>query len=487
MHELSKQCRSGLVLTLVFFAVLEPIRLSASALNLPMLGDTSSGIVSQQQEYLIGRSWLKAFRSRIQEFDDPVLQEYTEQLLYNLATYSDLEDPRLELVLVDNPTMNAFAVPGGVIGIHTGIFNYAKTEDQLASVLAHELAHLSQRHFARGIEEQRKSSTLTMGGLLAGLVIAATVGGDAGTAALSVTQAAAMDGRLRYTRNNEQEADRIGLQTLRGAGRNPSAAAEMFEIMLVATRHSGSRPPEFLLTHPVTERRIADTRSRTISAPLRHYPHKRKYQLMRARALVGLTQNPKSSIRHFEHLLSKDEHNNEAERYGLVLALIADNRLKVARTQLNKLIQSNPQELVFRHTDIELDIQQQKLEDASTKIDDLLTANPNNYPLTLLRSEVSWQAKHYQKASETLKLLSRQRPNDPNIWYRLAEVRGLAGDISGVHLARAEYFVLVGAFRLARKHLALAASLVSTDFKQSAIIRQRLRELVAVEEQVVKL
>mgnify|MGYP000556452018 CR=1 FL=1 len=119
------------------------------------------------------------------------MQIYLEQLLYNLATYSDLEDPRLELVIVKNPSMNAFAVPGGVVGFHTGVFAYAENEDQMASVLAHELAHLSQRHFSRGAEAQKKTSVLSMAGLLASVVLAATAGGDAATAAMVTTQALA--------------------------------------------------------------------------------------------------------------------------------------------------------------------------------------------------------------------------------------------------------------------------------------------------------
>jgi predicted Zn-dependent protease len=193
----------------------------ANEIKLPRLGDTVSGIVSKRQEYELGRTWLKAFRSRVREHDDPLMQEYLEQLLYDLATYSDLEDPRLELVIVNNASMNAFAVPGGVVGFHTGVFAFAEKEDQMASVLAHELAHLSQRHFARGLEAQRASSMVTLAGLLGSLVLAATAGGDAGMAAITATQALAMDSRLRYSRSNEQEADRIGLEN-HGAGQSRS-------------------------------------------------------------------------------------------------------------------------------------------------------------------------------------------------------------------------------------------------------------------------
>ena len=194
----------------------------AADVRLPVIGDTASGIISKQQEYELGRTWLKVFRSRVRAYDDPLMQTYLEELLYNLATYSELEDPRIELVIVKNPSMNAFAVPGGVVGFHTGVFSYADNEDQMVSILAHELAHLSQRHFSRGTEAQRANSVLSMAGLLASIVLAATAGGDAATAAMITTQGLALDSQLRYSRSNEQEADRVGLATMERAIATPA-------------------------------------------------------------------------------------------------------------------------------------------------------------------------------------------------------------------------------------------------------------------------
>ena len=136
-------------------------------IKLPTMGDTSSSIISQQQEHELGRAWLRAYRSRIKEYNDPLLSDYLEQLLYQLVSHSALEDRRLELITINNPAMNAFAVPGGIIGIHTGLFLYAKTEDQLSSVLAHEIAHLSQRHFARRVEAQKNTTAASLAGMLA--------------------------------------------------------------------------------------------------------------------------------------------------------------------------------------------------------------------------------------------------------------------------------------------------------------------------------
>jgi|TARA_B110000114_G_scaffold185458_2_gene232639 predicted Zn-dependent protease len=482
----SLQYLTGLLFS-VTLVILSQSSALAAEIKLPILGDATSGIVSKQQEYELGRTWLKAFRSRVREHDDPLMQQYLEQLLYNLATYSDVEDPRLELVIINNPSMNAFAVPGGVVGFHTGVFALAENEDQMASVLAHELAHLSQRHFARGVEAQRASSMLSLGGLLASLVIAATAGGDAGMAAITATQAVAMNDQLRYSRSNEQEADRMGLQTMERANRDPGAVADMFATLLKATRYKGSRPPEFLLTHPVTEKRIADARGRAMASSMRQYSRSPEFHLIKARALVAISNNPKNAIKRFNAQLRSNPQNPQGAQYGLALAYIGAGEFDLARQSLARLLKDNPYQLSFQYADLELDIATKEYNQGLAKLDKLLRLSPNNYPLTTIKSEILWQAHRYEEAGEVLTALSRMRPEDPMIWYRLAEVRGLAGNISGVHEARAEYFILVGAFDQAREQLSLAVKLVASDFKRSAIVRQRIRDVAALEDRIKKL
>ena len=256
-------------------------------LKLPNLGEASTSLFSAEYEHQLGRTWLRIFRSQVPTVDDPLLFDYLEDLIYKLVTHSQLEDRRVELVVVDNPTINACAVPGGVIGVHNGLLMYAQTEDELATVLAHEIAHLSQRHFSRGVEFRKNQQPLNLAAMLAGLVIMATAGGDAGLAAISAAQAAAQDSALRYSRGNEQEADRIGMQTMVDAGMDPHAAPAMFERMLQASRYSsGNRVPEFLRTHPLSESRIADTRNRAREYPKLIRQTSLNYQLMRARVVV---------------------------------------------------------------------------------------------------------------------------------------------------------------------------------------------------------
>ena len=456
-------------------------------IKLPILGDSSSGIISKQQEYQLGRTWLKVFRSRVQEFDDPLMQDYFENLIYNLATYSELEDPRLELIIVNNPSMNAFAVPGGIVGIHTGIFAFAENEDQMVSVLAHELAHLSQRHFARGVEARRSSTALSLAGLLAGLVLVATVGGDAGMAAMAATSAMTLENQLRYSRSNEKEADRFGLRTMEKSGRDPGAVGDMFQTMLKKLRYVGDRAPEFLLTHPVTEKRIADARGRTISNPKRHYPDNSDYYLLQARALIAMTKNPKNNIKRFNAKLEANTQQRDAASYGLALSHLQNSDVDAARRLMAPLLEEDPDHQIYNYTSIELDMADKKYNEALSKLAFLLGRNPGNYPLLSLQAETLWLDHQYEEASLALTGLARTRNQDPLVWYRLAEVRGLAGNISGVHEARAEYFILVGAFALAREQLGLAQKLVTPDFKRSSIVRQRLRDVIEMEEKAKKL
>lgn len=469
---------TGLATTLLVIPV------ESADIKLPSLGDTSSGIISQQKEHELGRAWLMAYRSRINEHNDPILSNYLEQLLYKLVSHSELEDRRLELVTINNPSMNAFAVPGGVVGIHTGLFRYAKTEHQLSSVLAHEIAHLSQRHFARRTETQRKNTMVTLAGLLTSLVIAATVGGDAGLAGLTATQAASQQSMLRYSRQNEQEADRLGLKTMAAAGMDPRAMSAMFEEMLRITRYTGSRPPEFLLTHPLTENRVADAKNRINQLPPKQYLDNIEFHLMRIRALIAIDNNPSESLNRFQHELEGNTLNSEAARYGVVLAHTKLGNYPKAKKGIDTLLQKSPNSLTYQMADIEIDRSQKEFNLAIRKTKKLLTYNSDNYPLRISLAETYLKANRYLESEQVLDTLADSHPNTPEVWYQLAEVRGLAGNISGVHQARARYFILNGVFDQARDQLGYARKLLASDFKQTAIIDQQLRDLATLEKRL---
>ena len=469
---------------LTFSAIVTISSAQGADIKLPSLGDTTSGIISQQQEHELGRAWLRAYRSRINEHHDPLLSNYLEQLLYKLASNSQLEDRRLELITINNSSMNAFAVPGGVIGIHTGLFRYAKTEHQLSSVLAHEIAHLSQRHFARRVEEQRKNTAKSLAGMLASLVLAATVGGDAGMAGLTATTAAGQQSMLRYSRQNEQEADRLGLKTMMASGMDPRAMAAMFEEMLRITRYTGSKPPEFLLTHPLTENRVADAKNRINQLPQKQYLDNPEFHLMRVRALIAIDNNASVSLNRFQHELKGDALSSNAARYGVALSHTTLGNYKQAEKAIDQLLKKSPNNLTYKMADIEIDRAQKRFNLAIRKTKQLLDFQPDSYPLRLSLAETYLKAQRYIESEQTLDTLALSHPNTPEVWFQLAEVRGLAGNISGVHKARAQYFILNGVFDKARDQLGYARRLLVNDFKQTAIIDQQLRDLAKLEEKM---
>jgi predicted Zn-dependent protease len=454
-------------------------------LKLPNLGESSTSMFSAEFEHQLGRTWLRIFRSQVRTVDDPLLFDYLEDLIYNLVTHSRLQDRRVDLVVVDNATINAFAVPGGVIGVHNGLLLYAQTEDELATVLAHEIAHLSQRHFSRGVEFQKNQAPLTLAGMLAGLILMATVGGDAGMAAISATQAAAQDSALRYSRGNEQEADRVGMQTLVDAGMDPHAAPAMFERMLAASRYSSAeRIPEFLRTHPLSENRISDTRNRARQYPKQIRPVSLDYQLMRARVSNQLADTPEKAVETFRGELQGTPRSEEAARYGLVLALISAGRPDEASLELDTIWSGDPDRLEYVLADTDIDLLRNEPGKAVNKLAARLDLAPGNHPLTMAYANALMKNQQPHIAEEVLVEQSKRRPNDPGLWYLLAEVQGLAGNIVGLHQSRAEYFILNGILDQAEKQLTYALKLTGDDYHTTARINQRLRDIAEMREQM---
>ena len=399
-----------------------------------------------------------------------------------LSGYSDLADSLLRVVLLDNKEINAFAAPGGVVGVNAGLFLYAHDVHEYSSVIAHELAHLSQRHFARGVEESRAQTIPTIASLIAAIAIAAMGGGDAGIAAISGVQAAAQARQLRYSRTRETEADRIGINTLVRAGLDPSGMPRMFERMNLAYRHT-ERPPEFLLTHPLSDSRISDTRQQvqTLPKPATPAPNSRlnelDYALMRARAQVTYATSPKAAVALFEKAL-RDNPDDVAAEYGLALALAKSNQHQSALAITESLLNSDPQKILYIGAHAEALIEAKQAPAAAHLLSHHLVLNPDNAPLSMLYARALTADNRYSEAQSVLERQSLANPRDIDVWYDLAETAGLAGDVIGVHRARAEFFALHGGYSRAIQHLEYAQRLISrTDQRLLARIDQRIMDL----------
>ena len=458
--------------------------LTANEFNLPSLGDTSSSIMSREQEYQLGRAWLSMLRGSVRTLEDPLLKDYVERHVMGLAETSQLEDRRLTFVTLDSPQLNACAAPGGIIGVNGGLFLHAHSEAEFASVMAHELAHLSQRHFARGLQHQQQNRIPLMTAMLASIILAASGGGDAGFAALASTQAAAIQEQRRFSRQNEQEADRIGLLNLKGAGYDPNAMPDMFERLARLSRFSRT-PPEFLLTHPVTQSRIADSRNRAGQLSGDGRRDSLYYQMMRARVQLFYEESPGLAAQRFRALLDQHEGEHSAARYGLALALIRSGQQAEAETELQTLLAEHPDNIAVQLAQVELDGSRNRLDQALTRLDQLLAMQPDNYPLLEAKANMLLRKQDYRGAEQVTDRLARLRSDDPDVWYLVSEVRGLAGNILGVHQARAEYFMLAGDLDQADEQLDQALKRAGDNFVVTSRINARKDE-VARRREIIK-
>jgi len=452
------------------------LALPSHAGDLPSLGDASSAIVSPQQEHQLGRAWLSLLRGQVKQLNDPQLKDFVETSVYRLSETSQLNDRRLEFILIDSKELNAFAAPGGIVGVNGGLFFNAQTEGEYIGVLAHELAHLSQRHLARGVEAQQRMQLPMMAALLAGIVIAASGAGDAGIAAIAGSQAAAIQEQRRFSRQNEQEADRIGIINMEKAGYDPRNMPTMFERLMRQYRFD-ARPPEFLLTHPVSESRIADTRNRAEQAAKGGKEDSQWYQLMRARVQLYYEETPGLAAKRFRAQLDENP-NALPARYGLALAQIKAGQLNEARENLKQLLAKQPDDITLNLAQVDLDITNNRIPDAQQRIDRLLTQYPGNYPINQKRIDVLLKQNRMADAEKALENLLKSRSDDPDVWYLVAETRGQNGNIIGLHQARAEFFALVGEFDQAIQQLDLAKRRAADNFQLASRIDARQRELM---------
>ena len=464
---------------IILISILWSLALSANQ-DLPSFGDSTSGIISLDQERRLGQQFLRSIRAQAPTLDDPILQDFLEHLIYRLASHSQLEDRRLDIVIIRNGSLNAFAAPGGIVGVHDGLFRYAQTEHEMSAILSHELAHLSQRHFARRVAEGKKSAALNIAGLLAGVILAATAGGDAALLALTGSQGLAQNQSLKYSREREAEADRIGIYTLDEASMDPRAMAYMFERLQRASRYStGNNIPEFLRTHPVTNDRVADSYNQTKNYPKKQFPASLDYQLMRIRARAITSGNQSQEVKHFEAAFKESSNTTQktANQYGLVISLTNSLAFDKARTHIRGLREQHPLNIHFRIAEAEIYTRAQQPEIALELLEEALEVSPNNYPLSATYAQTLLAASKPVAALKVLAALSVRRPNDEYVWYLLAEAYGLANNIPGVHEARAEFFVLNANYDQAIKQLGYALPLVRHNFQQTARIKQRLEDI----------
>lgn len=436
----------------------------------------------------MGQQFLSSLRRGAPTIPDALLNNYLENVTYKLASRSQLQDHRLSFVIIDSEALNAFAAPGGIIGVNTGLFLNAETEAEFASVMAHEIAHVSQRHFARGVDEAQAGRIPQVAALLASVLIMATSDPGHGTAAITAAQGLAVDNQLRFSRSNEAEADRVGQDTMYNAGFDPDGMSSLFE-RLIAINRFGRRPPEFLLSHPLTESRVSDSRGRAIRYPGKTYSKNIEYQVMRARVIGHYTEDKPGLVDEYQQLLadSRDSFSQDSNRYALAIAYWENKQYAQASATLAPLLDKDANRISYAVTQAEIFTAQNEPGQAINFLQRHLEINPGNHPLTMAYVEALVEARSYNEAAGVLERHSLQRSEDHQLWYQLAEIHGQAGNISKVHQARAEYFKLLADYRNARQQLQFALR-IETDSgsapAEAAKLRQKIREIEDLQQRI---
>ena len=421
---------------------------------------------------------MTSIRRSAPQITDALVQDYLNSIIYRLVPSAPLSSSDLTLAIIDSPDINAFAVPGNVVGVNGGLFLNAESEQQFASVLAHELAHLSQRHFARRLEQQETSAPLTIAGMIAGIILSAVTQSDVGIAAIAGTQALAVQNMLAYSRAHEQEADRVGMDILASSGMDPRGMPEMFEIMMRQNRLQGNRVPEYLSTHPLTQNRVSDTRNRAEQYPRRDVADAQEYHLVRSRLQVRYAKSADIAVETFKDYLNRsDTEKPDAIRYGLAVALLRNGNQSEAIIELERLLDGTPGRITYQVTLAEALIEQDKLNEARSLLSEALARNPGNYPITDMLAHLETAAGNGERAAEYLHRLTRELPKKEHLWLRLAEAEGLARNIVGVHRARAEYDILMGDLEAAQRQLRQAQERLPAGAPLRQIVTERLSQV----------
>lgn len=316
----------------------------AKAVELPDLGDSSGSLISPIKERELSKAVLGQLRKSGAPFiEDEVVLHYLNELLENLARHSDYEGD-FEMCLLESNSINAFAVPGGLICFHSGLILETQDESELVSVLAHEITHITQRHGARMIESSARMKVPVIAAMLSAMALA-VADPQAGYAALMATQAAGTQYRINFTRSNEKEADAIGIKLMSQSGYDTSGMPKFFNRMYKANRFSDPKMiPEYLRTHPLTINRISEAASRARDLqPIDKKATSPNYHFMVARLKAITSKNPAETLEYFNDSVERFEGiKNLSARYGRAITLRRLNKFQEARGEVEELILKNP-------------------------------------------------------------------------------------------------------------------------------------------------
>jgi predicted Zn-dependent protease len=451
-------------------------------IELPDIGDPTGTLMTPQQEAELGEAFYRSLHSQMEINQDPEVLDYIQSIGEKLTGNSDNPAQAYTFFVVNESVINAFAGPGGYIGVNSGLILLSEEESELASVMAHEIAHVTQRHLYQTFQAASRLAIPTALAMLAGALLGARGGGQAGMAAMMAAQAAATQYQINFTRDNEAEADRVGMQILSKSEFDPRAMPNFFERMQQSTRFAGNRLPEFLLTHPVTVSRISDTRGRSEQFGYRQYPDSMAYQIVKAKLRVQTVANPKAALEYFRAVNGQGTKvQQDITLYGMALALVKLGRNDEARPMLQRLVLAYPNQSQFANALGSLEMDSRHYAKAAQLYDQALQRFPGNRALTLNQARALLMAGKAQDARKLLHDYGRYHKPTPEVYELLAEVYSRLGSEAESHRYTAEAYYAAGQTRAAILQLQIARKTAGDNFYLNSVIDDKLSQWVAEE------
>jgi predicted Zn-dependent protease len=448
------------------------------AQNLPDLGDESQGMLSPLQELQLGRQIMLEIRADPSYSDDPEIVDYLNALGRRLAAASPDPHQAFEFNLLIDSEINAFSLPGGFVCVNSGLILVAQNESELAGVLGHEMGHVEQRHFARQMAEQQRGQILSLAGMAAAL-LASRANPSMAEAGIMGSQAGFVQSQLSFSRDKEREADRIGFQTMVGAGFDPQGMVTFFQRLQQATRLESDALP-YLRTHPLTYERIADMQNRAQDVPYRQVPDSIEFELVRAK-LKSEIGDPRDNVAFFEQSLGEKRYLSEAAaRYGLTSALLLAKKYDRAKQELQPLRKMLPNNPMVATMAAQIYDESGDTATAQQIYRDSLQAYPDYRALTYDYADVLL---HHDQPAAALKLVENRLQSTPSDYY-LYELQAKSYEALDKHLlehrAQAEAYYWFGDLKAAMEQLRLAQKSDDGDFYQQAGVEARIKELQAL-------
>lgn len=441
----------------------------AFTINLPNIGTPGINGLTPLEEKQLGKEFMLYMKTRENLITDPLVIDYINNLGFKLVAMSHRPNQHFQFFIVKDSSINAFAGPDGYIGLHTGLILFSKTEGELASVLAHEIAHVTQRHIAQGMEAASRRALPTAAAMIAGAIVGnpALIAG----AASGSTQAG-----VNYTRHQEQEADRLGIETLHHSGFDANDMARMFEHMKKASYSADRDRIEFLRTHPLEENRMAQAQNAALKYQEKKHNSSLHFYLIQTRLAISLSNNPSKTLSYFKQQLNTQP-NNPVYIYGYALALAANNQYETAIENLKLLIQTNPDELFYWLSLSEIQLKSGRVGAALNTLSMRIKDYPDYYPLLLQYADVLIVTNHPKQAVSLLKPHALKYDDDIDFLSLYQKALGECGDLVTAYQVRAKIFLRINQPKQALMQLELAEKQPKQDEYTKASLQAQIKAI----------